>query len=147
MRILLLAAWLCWFNTTESKAQRSEIFAPSGKAIKGFDAVAFFTEHMPVKGKDSLSFQWKGAQWLFSTRKNMEQFKSDPEHFVPQYGGYCAYGTAGGYKAPTKTETWTIVNDKLYFNYNNGVKENWIKNQDKLIEKADALWPTIKEKP
>ncbi|WP_316838697.1 YHS domain-containing (seleno)protein [Pedobacter gandavensis] len=147
MKTLLFAVLLCGFISTAAQAQKSEIFAPSGKAIKGFDPVAFFTEGMAVKGQDSLSYDWKGAKWMFATRKNMEQFKSEPTRFAPQYGGYCAYGTSGGYKAPTQTETWTIVNDKLYFNYNKKVKENWTKDQSALIEKADILWPQIKEKP
>ena len=77
----------------------------------------------------------------------MESFKKSPEKYAPQYGGYCAYGTAGGHKAPTQTETWTIVDGKLYFNYNEKVKESWNKEQAKLIEKANTQWPLIKDKP
>jgi YHS domain-containing protein len=124
--------------------QHSEIFAPGGQAIKGYDAVAFFTERKPVVGNNGLSYSWKGAEWLFSSKENLESFSSDPEKYAPQYGGYCAYGTANGHKAPTETDTWTIVDDKLYFNYSSKVKEMWLKDQKALIEKADKNWPSVK---
>jgi hypothetical protein len=72
-------------------------------------------------------------------------FAVDPEKYAPQYGGYCAYGTADGHKAPTETDTWTIDNNKLYFNYNQKVKELWNKDRPGLIKKADEQWPKIKK--
>jgi YHS domain-containing protein len=97
-------------------------------------------------GADSLSYTYKDVRWLFATREDMDAFKENPEHYAPQYGGYCAYGTAEGHKAPTQIETWTIVNDKLYFNYNMKVKKAWTKDQPALIAKADKQWPELKGK-
>lgn len=128
-------------------AQKSEIFAPDGKALKGYDPVAFFTEGKPVMGADSFTLTWKDANWYFSNKANLENFRSNPEKYSPQYGGYCAYGTSEGHKAPTQADTWTIINDKLYFNYNSKVKQAWIRNTDALIKKADMAWPEIRNKP
>ena len=128
------------------QAQKSEVFAPAGKAIKGYDPVAFFKESKPVKGADSLAYQWKDANWYFSNQQNLDSFKMNPAKYAPQFGGYCAYGTAQGHKAPTETDTWTIVDGKLYFNYNGKVKEAWMKNQPTLIDKANQNWPGLKNK-
>jgi YHS domain-containing protein len=138
--ILLLTA----YYTTQ--AQRAEIYSTGGKAIKGYDAVAFFKEGKAVKGNDSLAYDYKDTRWLFSSRKNLETFTANPDQYMPQYGGYCAYGTADGHKAPTETDTWTIVDGKLYFNYNQKVKALWTKDQPRLIQKADKQWPLIKDK-
>ena len=146
MKHLIYTAALVLFTMLTTYAQKSEVFAPAGKAIKGYDPVAFFRESKPVMGQDSLSYNWKDATWLFSNRKNMEDFKSDPEKYAPQYGGYCAYGTSQGHKAPTETDTWTIVNEKLYFNYNKKVQTMWLKDEKTLIEKADQQWSGIKNK-
>jgi YHS domain-containing protein len=142
----ILASFSLLLFVCSVQAQKSEIFAPEGKAIKGYDAVAFFTEKKPVMGVDSLSYSWKGANWFFSSRRNMESFIANPEQYAPQYGGYCAYGTAGNHKAPTETETWTILDNKLYFNYNGKVKTLWEKDQKGFIEKADKNWPGLKDK-
>ncbi|WP_138478264.1 YHS domain-containing (seleno)protein [Dyadobacter bucti] len=141
-RFILIAAFI--LSALGSYAQHSEIFAPDGKAIKGYDVVAFFKEGKPVEGVDSLVYKYKESDWLFASSANLEAFKAEPEKFVPQYGGYCAYGTSEGHKAPTQAETWTIVDDKLYFNYNMKVKNSWSKNQEQRIEQADVQWPLIK---
>jgi YHS domain-containing protein len=123
----------------------AQIFATAGKAINGYDPVAFFKSSKAVKGADSLSYQWKGVIWLFSDKENMNAFKESPEKYIPQYGGYCAYGTADGHQSPSQIDTWTIVDDKLYFNYNSKVKEMWAKDQKALIMKADSNWLKLKK--
>lgn len=127
-------------------AQKATVFNTGGTAIHGYDAVAFFTDSKPEKGKAQFSYKWQDVNWLFASNKNLEAFKATPEKYAPQYGGYCAYGTADGHKAPTEINTWTIADGKLYFNYNNNVKSMWLKDQKHLIEKADKNWPEIKDK-
>jgi YHS domain-containing protein len=145
MKYFLIAALL--FTAAHTiQAQRAEIFSIDGKAIRGYDVVAFFNEGKAVKGNDTLAYTHKDTRWLFSSRKNLEAFKANPGQYLPQYGGYCAYGTADGHKAPTETDTWTIVDGKLYFNYNQKVKGLWTKNQPALIQKANTQWPLIKDK-
>ena len=147
MKKHLIAIISALFIVWGASAQTSEIFAPAGKAIKGYDVVDFFKVQQPVMGTDSFAYTYKKVQWLFSSRENLEAFKADPEKYIPQYGGYCAYGTSQGHKAPTETGTWTIVNDRLYFNYNQKVKSMWLKDQQALIKKADLQWDLIKDKP
>jgi len=127
-------------------AQKSPVFAPGGKAIRGYDPVAFFNQSKPIMGSDSLSYTWQDVTWMFATKENKELFQATPEKYAPQYGGYCAYGTSQGHKAPTQVDTWTVLDGKLYFNYNKKVQESWNKNQQALIRKADQAWPEIKDK-
>jgi hypothetical protein len=39
-----------------------------------------------------------------------------------------------------------VLDGKLYLNYNKKVQESWNKNRQGFIEKADKLWPTVKDK-
>ena len=133
------------FGTMSVMAQKPEVFTTEAGAIQGYDPVAFFKEQKPVIGKKKLSYSWNESSWYFSTPENLEAFKADPTHYAPQFGGWCAYGTAAGHKSPTQPETWTIVDDKLYFNYNAEVKKLWNKNQKEMIEKANKNWPTVKK--
>jgi len=59
-----------------------------GLAIKGYDPVAYFTLGKPVKGKGGFEYKWRGAKWRFSSAEHLGFFKSDPEKYAPQYGGY-----------------------------------------------------------
>jgi YHS domain-containing protein len=128
-----------------SNRNNSEIFVVDGKAIRGYDAVAFHLNHKAVIGNSANIHNWKGADWQFSSQAYLDSFKRNPDKYAPQYGGYCAYGTAEGHKAPTATETWMVKEGKLYFNYNNEVKQIWLKDQQGYIIKADKLWPKIKD--
>jgi YHS domain-containing protein len=125
-------------------SQKSQVFITDEGAIRGYDPVAFFKDHAPVRGLREISHIWGGATWYFASEENRKLFVADPEKFAPQYGGYCAYGTADGHKAPTQTETWSIVDGRLYFNYNKQVQKDWKKNQAELIKRADENWPTVK---
>lgn len=127
-------------------AQKSAVFIVDGKAIRGYDPVAYFTNGEPVKGSDELVYYWNNANWHFSTQKNLDLFKASPQKYAPQYGGYCAYGLSRGYKASTKPEAWTIDNGRLYLNYSLSVRSDWDKNRQERIQKADNYWPQIKDK-
>jgi hypothetical protein len=141
--MLILVLLMTTFNLS---AQQAEVFSKSGVAIRGYDAVSYFKEGKPVKGDDQFSFKWNDANWIFSSRVNLDSFKLNPEKFAPQYGGYCAYGVSEDHKAPTDPEAWTIVNGKLYLNYSLKVKEMWNKNQQARIEDANKNWPLINNK-
>jgi YHS domain-containing protein len=109
------------------KAQKSEVFNTSGGAIHGYDPVAYFTESKAVKGDKKFTYTWNTSTWYFASQQNLNAFKAKPDKFAPQYGGYCAYGLAGGHKAPTDPEAWTIVDNKLYLNYDKNVQQSWTK--------------------
>jgi YHS domain-containing protein len=57
-------------------------------AIKGYDTVAYFTEHRAIRGKEEFVFSWEGVRWLFSSAANRDLFAADPERYIPQYGGH-----------------------------------------------------------
>jgi YHS domain-containing protein len=140
--LVIVAVWA----GISSFAQQPATFIQSGKAIRGYDPVAYFSVGKPVKGDSSLSLKWNNANWYFSSKKNLDLFRAHPEKYAPQYGGYCAFGLSNGYKAPTDPNAWTIVNGKLYLNYNLDVRADWDKERAPRIEKADQNWPRIKDK-
>ncbi len=115
----------------------------SSDAIKGYDTVAYFTENAPVKGKSEFSTEYQQATWLFSSQENLDLFKSDPEKYAPQYGGYCAYAVSQGSTASIKPELFTIHGGKLYLNYNESINKKWSQNKDDFIRDADQNWPKL----
>lgn len=115
-----------------------------GLAIGGYDPVSYFSG-APSAGDPAFVSTIDGATFRFASAANKAAFDADPSAYLPQYGGYCAYGASQGAKFPTIPETGTVVGGKLYFNKNLDVQKLWNKDQTGLIEKADALWPSIKE--
>ncbi|WP_026308561.1 YHS domain-containing (seleno)protein [Spirosoma spitsbergense] len=135
---------LLMLSVTLSFGQEAAVFSSDNQAIRGYDPVAYFTENKPVKGNPNYSYTHKETNWLFASAANRDAFKADPDRYMPQYGGYCAYGLSQGHKAPTDPEAWTIVDDKLYLNYNPKVKTKWVQRQADNIQQADQNWPKLK---
>lgn len=141
-KIIVLAMSILFFGTAYSQ---KEIFSKSKLAIQGYDPVAYFKDSKPVQGKKEFTHTWKGAMWQFSSQENLAAFKTNPEKFAPQFGGYCAYGVADGHKAPTSPDAWTIVDGKLYLNYDTDVRALWKKDQQTFIQQANKNWPEVKK--
>ena len=121
-----------------------EVFEKDGMAINGYDPVAYFTERKPVKGTEQYRADYLGAVFLFASAGNREQFVANPTKFAPQYGGFCAYGMAKGYKAATDPAAFTVVGDKLYLNYNGTVRALWALDIPGHVTKADQHWPEVR---
>ncbi|MBS29434.1 MAG: YHS domain protein [Alphaproteobacteria bacterium] len=98
------------------------VFNTGGKAIRGYDPVAYFTEEKAVKGKSEHSFTFQGAIWQFSSAANQELFAANPEKYAPQYGGYCAWAVVNNYTASIDPDAWSICDGKLYLNYSKLVR-------------------------
>ena len=113
-------------------------YKPNGIAIRGYDSVAYFTEGKPVEGNSDYATEWMGATWQFSSEENLNTFIEEPESYAPQYGGYCAYGVAQGNLVKIEPELWTIVDDKLYLNFDKDIQEKWNKDIPGFIAKADG---------
>ncbi len=43
------------------------------------------------------------------------------------------------------TDAFTVVNGKLYLNYNRRVMRQWLEDRDRNIEQADENWPAVLE--
>ena len=108
--------------------------------------MAYFTEGKPVEGKRDITWSWKGVTWRFSSAKNRDAFKADPEAYAPQYGGHCAWAVSEGYTAKGDPRHWKVVNGKLYLNYNAKVQSDWERDVPGLVAKGDRNWPAVLRK-
>jgi YHS domain-containing protein len=117
-----------------------------GVAAGGHDTVAYFTEGKPVAGSDQFTAEHDGAKWRFANAANRDAFKADPAKYAPQYGGYCAYAVSQNYTAKGDPEAWSVVDGKLYLNYNKAVRATWEKDKVAYIVKANGNWPSVLSK-
>lgn len=118
----------------------------AGMGLKGYDPVNYFTDNKPAKGAADITADWGGATWHFVSKEHRDAFVKDPEHFAPQYGGFCAWGVANGKLFDVDPENgWAVVNDKLYVTFNADVLAMWTKDQKKFITDADANWPKLNQ--
>lgn len=112
-------------------------------ALRGFDPVSYFTGDAPVEGMTDITAVHDGAIYRFANADNKAMFEADPAKYAPQYGGYCAFGAAQGYKFDGDPAVWKIVDDKLYLNLSPKVSEIWQQDVPGNIENANMKWTEI----
>jgi YHS domain-containing protein len=116
-----------------------------GYVAEGFDVVAYFLESKPVEGKKDFTIDYDNVKFKFSSQENLTLFNSNPEKYIPQFGGYCAYALAvKSKKVSINPETFEVRDGKLYLFYNKGKTNTlqfWLnEGAEELQVKADKNW-------
>jgi YHS domain-containing protein len=147
MKYLVIALTLL---TASVNAQSIDYNTKKGYAAEGYDVVSYFSNEAK-EGLKQFSTKYDGVKYKFSSEENLNTFKSKPEKYLPQYGGYCAYAIAlKSKKVSVNPKTFEIRDGKLYLFYNSwgtNTLELWKKENVKgLQEKADYNWELIKLK-
>jgi len=130
-------------------AKKEHVFQKNGLAIDGYDTVAYFdlaVDGKAVKGDPQFSYSYNGATWLFSSAGNLQLFMADPAKYAPAYNGYCAYAVARNRIAKTEPDAWTIVDGRLYLNYDLNIRSRWLKDVPGYLTKSEKNWPTVSQK-
>ncbi len=137
-----------FISITYSFAQNLDYNIKKDFAAEGYDVVAYFNNDA-IEGSKIYATTFDDVKYKFSSQKNLDTFVKNPESFMPQYGGYCAYAVAkSSKKVSVNPETFEIRDGKLYLFYNswgNNTLEKWKKENVKgLQKKADLNWEAIK---
>ncbi len=130
-------------ETPQSTKKTTPIYVEKGLAIGGYDPVAYFKQNKPVKGNKQHTYIWQGEKWYFSSSANLAQFKKNPLAYYPQYGGHCAYGVAEDYLVRGDGRAWTILDGKLYLNYNLAIRKRWLRDTAGYLKKSEKNWPDL----
>ncbi len=108
-------------------------------AIQGYDPVSYFTS-TPTQGDPTITAAHVGGIFQFSNPENQKTFETDPELYLPQYGGFCAIGVCEGKQVDIDPQTFAIDDNKLYLFCDANNKAKWDKDQATCIKKADKQW-------
>lgn len=142
MKRLLWAAALM-LAATVAQAVEPVHTAGGDVAVGGYDVVAYFDQGRPVRGSEEFTLEWQGAVWRFASDAHRAAFRTDPERYAPQYGGYCAWAVSQGYTAAGDPNQWSIVDGRLFLNYNAAVQRQWSADRAALIVQGDRNWPGL----
>lgn len=113
-------------------------------AVSGYDTVSYFeTGGDPVMGKAEHAVEHDGAVYHFANAANAARFAANPDAFAPQFGGHCAWAMSRGYLAPGDPLAYTLVDGKLYLNFNRDVRAMWLKERDTNIANGHKNWVNI----
>lgn len=150
IKSILLVVLVTVISVSTSFSQQLD-YNLDGKFIaEGYDVVSYFN-FVPKKGKAEIVYTYKNVKLKFASQANLKTFKTNPEMYFPQYGGWCAYAMGlNGKKVSIDPMTYEIRDNKLYLFYNawgTNTLELWLKeNPESLKHKADINWVKAKFK-
>jgi YHS domain-containing protein len=145
IRILLIAAVFTGGAGIAAGASDTPVKAVNteqGVGLKGYDPVAYFTAGQATPGVNAYTYRFHGVMYRFASANNLERFKGDPEKYLPQYGGYCAYAMAHNLIADIDPTRWAIVEGRLFLNNGRFAHTLWSFDKPWHIAAADRNWPT-----
>ncbi len=130
----------------EARGNLINVSGASNVALSGFDPVSFFQGGTPLNGSPMIRGEHAGATYLFASEQNRDRFAVDPEHYTPQYGGFCAYGVSLGFLLPVDITTAQVRDGKLYLNVNADILKKFNADFEGSVTRADDNWPGLFEK-
>jgi hypothetical protein len=98
-------------------ARADEVSSPvPGKrvALRGYDPVAYFTDSRPLQGLPQYWYEFDDTVYLFASGEHRAAFIADPDHYAPQYRGYCAMSVSFGERDEGLPDVWKILDGKLF---------------------------------
>ena len=117
-------------------------------ALRGYDPVSYFQASGALKGDKSITAEYKGVHYRFSSEANQRTFLKNPAQYEPEYGGWCAWAMLEGDRTKPNPESYKIVGGKVYLFYDGFFGDTLRKWNEKaeetpetqLIEAADEQW-------
>jgi YHS domain-containing protein len=113
-------------------------------ALQGYDAVCYIQNNKAVKGNSQFAATYNGATYYFSSVANKNMFLKSSTSYLPQYGGWCAYGIGINNRLIDVDPTaFKIIDKKLYLFYTDFFKntlKSWNKNEAECKAKAEINW-------
>ena len=119
---------------------------PEEVAIGGYCPVCYLGAGKAVKGSSEFKAEHNGETYLFASQEALDTFKKDPEKYLPQYDGYCAFGMSFGKEIKSDPTVFKVVDGKVYLNKNKEVGKEFAKDPAAYIAKADVQWEKIEMK-
>ncbi len=145
MKKLLLASLACLFLTGSIWAKDLLNTTWTGAAVKGYDPVAYFTDNKAVEGSSDFKSELKGGTYYFASKEHKDLFDADPAKYLPQFGGYCAYGVSINKAVNIDPTAFQVIDGKLYLQYSKDILNKFNQDQTGNLQKAQSNWPKLVE--
>lgn len=115
--------------------------------LHGVDPVSMFESEAPRIGDAVYTSEHEGVDYYFASEEARQLFDADPGAYLPQFGGFCAFGVYKGKKLDGDVRFADIVDGKLYLFVNAAIFEQYLANSEEVIRIAYETWPDIVSTP
>lgn len=135
-RVLIFSLTACSAVSVISEGGDSNLM------LHGNDAVAYFSAGRPLPGRNDIKVEHRGLTYRFANDENRRQFITNPERYVPQFGGFCAQAMAYAVPDQTDASTFKIIDGRLYLFASARARLYFEMDQERNLKLAWHYWDT-----
>ncbi|MBL4710359.1 MAG: hypothetical protein JKY48_18165 [Flavobacteriales bacterium] len=117
----------------------------SNIALQGYSAVSYLDLGIAQKGLKEFKSEHEKVVYYFTSVEQKSAFDKNSDKYLPQYGGFCAFGTYAGAKFRPDPNKFIVKNGKYFlylYNLELDAQQLWLAEHDhkKLKSVADKNW-------
>ncbi len=150
MKQLIILGALMLFLSIDMIAQdnKANNIDNSNIALQGYSPVSYADLGLAQKGIKAFKSEYEGVIYYFTSEEQKALFNQNPNKYLPQYGGFCAFGIYAGAKFRPDPSKF-ITKDGKYFLYLNNLeldaKQLWLDADDHngLVRTANENWEKL----
>lgn len=120
----------------------------SNIALHGYSPVSYLDLQLAQRGTKNFKSEYQEVVYYFTSADQKSTFDKSPEQYLPQYGGFCAFGIYAGAKFRVDPNKFIVKDGKYYLFLSNvelDAKQLWIAENDhkKLKSSSDKKWAKL----
>jgi YHS domain-containing protein len=145
---LFVAVFVMTLTATQAQDKMANNIDNSNIALQGYSPVSYLDLGLAQKGVKEHKSEYEKVVYYFTSAEQKKTFDKNPKKYLPQYGGYCAFGVYAGAKFRPDPNKF-IVKDGKYFlylyNLELDAQQLWLNEKDhqKLVMKANDNWEKL----
>ncbi len=148
IKATILGLALIFSSTVFAQDKMANNIDNSNIALQGYSPVSYLDLGLAQKGSNVYKSEYKKIVYYFTSAEQKVSFDKSPEKYIPQYGGYCAFGCYAGAKFRVDPNKFVVKDGKYYLYLNNvelDAKQLWLAENDhaKLKSVADTNWEKL----
>ncbi|WP_299113224.1 YHS domain-containing (seleno)protein [uncultured Winogradskyella sp.] len=148
LKTIVTAVAFLFATTIFAQDNKANNIDNSNIALQGYSPVSYLDLGLAQKGNKSYKSEYKKVVYYFTSSEQKASFDKNPERYLPQYGGFCAFGCYAGAKFRVDPNKFIVEDGKYYLYLNNvelDAKQLWLaeNNHNKLKAVADKNWKKL----
>ncbi|MEQ8362869.1 MAG: YHS domain-containing (seleno)protein [Cyclobacteriaceae bacterium] len=120
-------------------------------ALQGYSPVSYLDLGIAQVGLKEYKASYNGLNYYFTSQDQKKKFEANPTKYLPQYGGFCAFGVSVGAKFRVDPNKFLVKDGKYFlFLYDLEVdaQQLWLAGKHKdLLSTADTNWNKLSTQP
>lgn len=146
LKTVLIA--LLFATTLSAQDNMANNIDNSNIALEGYSPVSYLDLGLAQRGSKEFKSEHKKIAYYLTSAEQKATFDKNPSKYIPQYGGFCAFGSYAGAKFRVDPNKFMVKDGKYYLFLNNvelDAKQLWLaeKNHSKLKGVADTNWKKL----